>query len=347
MIYNKPSILVIYTGGTMGMVMDKTSGTLKPFNFHDIYDLIPTLRLFDYRIDFHIFDKIIDSSNMDPGFWINLAKLIEEKYEAYDGFVIIHGTDTMAYTASALSFILENLNKPVILTGSQLPLGIIRSDGRDNFITAIEIAASKIDETPVVPEVAIYFENRLFRGNRTHKINAENFEAFKSMNYPALAEVGVHIKYNYNMIRNCNFRKLKIHTSLDSRLTILKLFPGIPRDIVETVLGFKGLHSVIIETYGSGNAPDTEWFIKALKSAIDQGKTLINVTQCQGGSVEMGKYETSRKMQEIGVISGYDITTEAAVAKLMFLHGNYEDKESIHDLLVQPISGEITISQPN
>ena len=229
---NRKSILLIYTGGTIGMVQDKDSGALYPIDIDNLYKHIPVLESFHYNIECYSFDPLIDSADMSPAFWIKLAEVIEEKYEQYDGFVVLHGSDTMAYTASMLSFMLENLNKAVILTGSQLPLGVIRTDGRENLINAIEIAAAKIDDTPVVPEVCIYFENQLLRGNRTHKYNAENFDAFLSGNFPVLAEVGVHIKYNFNYILKPNFKKLKVHKDLETNVAILKLFPGISRDVV-------------------------------------------------------------------------------------------------------------------
>lgn len=336
------SILIIYTGGTIGMIKDPKSGILKPFNFDNIYQQIPTLKLLDYKIENHCFDSVIDSSDMNPHHWGEIAKVIEVNYEKYDGFVVLHGSDTMAYTASALSFMLENLNKPVILTGSQLPLGMIRTDGRENFITAIEIAAAQEDDTPIIPEVAIYFENQLMRGNRTIKYNAEHFEAFRSPNYPALANVGVYIKYNHTLIRKPNFKKLKVHTKLDSNVAVLKLFPGISKKMVQSVLQTDGLRAIVLETYGSGNAPTEKWFIDALKKSIGQGLIILNVSQCQGGSVEMGKYQTGITLQDIGVVGGIDITTEAATAKLMYLLGIYNAPGQVQQKLSQSLRGEIT-----
>ena len=337
-------LLVIYTGGTIGMMLDKSSETLKPFDFEHLYNSIPVLSNFNCCIDVHSFDPVIDSSNVNPGFWIKLAEVIEENYEKYDGFVVLHGTDTMSYSASALSFMLENLNKPVIFTGSQLPMGIIRTDGRDNFINAIEIASAKSEDTPIVPEVAIYFENRLFRGNRTTKFNAEHFNAFVSGNYPVLAEVGVHIRYNTNFILKPNFKRLKVHKKLDPNVAILKLFPGITENVVRTVLATDGLKAVILETFGSGNAPTDDWFLNALKEAIDQkGVIVYNVTQCKGGSVDLGKYETSASLGPIGVIGGYDITTEAAITKLMYLLGEGYTKEDVERLLQTPLRGEMSV----
>ncbi|HEX7411100.1 MAG TPA: type I asparaginase [Bacteroidales bacterium] len=340
---SQTSILVIYTGGTIGMIKDIETGALKPFDFGDLYKVMPVLENFKFKIQSLSLAPLIDSSNMNPTFWVRLATLIGENYKKYDGFVVLHGTDTMSYSASMLSFMLENLNKPVIFTGSQLPLGLVRTDGRDNFINAIEIAAAREDETPIVPEVAIYFENKLMRGNRTNKFNAENFNAFVSGNYPVLAEVGVHIRYNRNAILNPNFKHLKVHTLLDTNVAILKLFPGISENVVSSILHIGGLKGVILETYGAGNAPTDEWFISALSEAINRGIIIYNVTQCKGGSVDMGKYETSVELGRIGVIGGYDITTESAIAKMMFLLGEGYSRPEIEVLLQSPLRGELTI----
>jgi L-asparaginase len=337
-----PTLLIIYTGGTIGMIKDPVTGALQPYHFEDIYKLMPVLRNFDYTLRSVSFEPLIDSSNVTPSFWVKLATVIEENYEKYDGFVVLHGTDTMSYSASMLSFMLENLNKPVIFTGSQLPMGVIRTDGRDNFINAIEIAAAQKDNLPLVPEVAIYFENKLMRGNRTSKFNAENFNAFLSGNYPSLAEVGVHIRYNSEMLLKPNNLKLKVNKKLDNSVIILKLFPGIAEIVVKNALNIIGLKGVILETYGAGNAPTDEWFIDALTEAIDKGIIIYNVTQCKGGAVDMGKYETSMKLSEIGVIGGSDITTESAIAKMMFLLGQGYDYKEVIKLLQIPLRGELT-----
>ncbi|MCK9398532.1 MAG: type I asparaginase [Bacteroidales bacterium] len=341
---SKVSILIIYTGGTIGMVRDKETGSLHPVNGSELYEHIPILGKLDYQIEFYSFDPLLDSSNMNPQHWVELVSVIEKNYEKFDGFVVLHGSDTMAYTASALSFMLENLNKPVILTGSQLPLGMIRSDGRENLVAAIEIAAARQDDTPIVPEVAVYFENKLLRGNRTIKYNAENFGAFRSGNYPPLAEVGINIKYNHNAILRPNFKSLKAHTTLDNNITILKLFPGISAGSVAAQLAVKGLKAVILETYGSGNAMTDAWFLEQIRQAISRGIIVLNVTQCKAGSVEMGKYHTSEELGRIGVISGSDITTESAVAKLMYLFGTGLSKKEIESLLRVSLRGEITVS---
>ena len=338
----KNKLLLIYTGGTIGMIQDPETGSLQPFQLSKIYEDAPLLKRINCQIDSYSFDPLIDSSNMRPELWVQLAEVIKERYDDYDGFVVLHGTDTMAFTASMLSFMLENLAKPVILTGSQLPLGMLRSDGRDNLISATEIASSK---EVVVPEVCIYFENRLYRGNRTVKINAENFEAFISGNHPSLAKSGIHLKYRKDLLLKPANLPLKVYTELDSNIAILTLYPGISEKVVRTILGIEGLKGVVLQSYGSGNAPTDQWFIDCLTAAIEKGIIIYNVTQCKYGSVDIGKYQTSSVLGRIGVVSGYDITTESAVAKLMFLLGNYQDKTKIIELLETPLRGEMTVVQ--
>lgn len=325
------------------MMKDPETGALVPFNFDTLYKHIPILESVNCQISSYSFDPLIDSSNMKPAFWIRLAGIIEENYNLYDGFVVLHGTDTMAYTASVLSFMLENLNKPVVFTGSQLPMGVVRTDGRDNFINAIEIAAAMENGKPVVPEVSICFENRVLRGNRTSKFNAENFNAFLSGNYPLLAQVGVHIKYFTQYINKPSNQGLTVHKNLDPAVAILKLFPGITEKVVESILAIDGLKAVILETYGAGNAPTDKWFIDALSKTITSGITVFNVTQCKGGSVEMGKYETSLQLEGIGVVGGFDITTESAIAKTMFLLGKGYTGLELKHLLQTPLAGELTV----
>ena len=336
------SILVIYTGGTIGMVKDEKTGSLIPFNIDKIDHYIPEITRLHYKLEKISFDPLIDSSDMSPKEWIQLAEIIQENYEEYDGFVILHGSDTMSYTASALSFILKNLNKPVILTGSQLPLGVVRTDGRENFITALEIAAAKDDETPIVPEVCIFFENKLYRGNRTYKYNAENFNAFRSGNYPLLAESGVNIKFFRENIHRPNFKKLKISTKLDSQIGIMKIFPGMQPTFVEAMLTAKGIRAIVMESFGSGNAFTNQWFIDMLEKAINNGIMIFNVTQCIGGGVEMGKYETSRALKQIGIIGAGDMTTASAITKLMVIMGEENDKAKIKSKFLKSWTGEIT-----
>lgn len=338
----KASILLIYTGGTIGMITDPATGQLKPFNFERLLDDVPELRKFDIRIDTHSFEKPIDSSNMHPSIWGRLAQIIKKNYEKHDGFVILHGSDTMAFTASALSFMLGNLGKPVILTGSQLPIGTIRTDGKENLITAIEIAAAKRKGLPIVPEVCIYFEFRLYRGNRTNKFNAEHFRAFHSPNYPLLAEAGVHLNYNTAAIRPRPSKKLQIYTALDTNVAVLKLFPGITPQAVKAVLSIKGLRAVVLETFGSGNAPTEKWFIELLQQAIAKNIVVLNITQCAAGRVEQGRYETSALLQRIGVTGGGDMTTEAALTKLMFLCAQEKNPKRLAKLLQKNLRGELS-----
>ncbi len=340
---SQPAILIIYTGGTIGMMMDSESGALQPFDFGHLYDQIPEIKKFKCKIDNISFDPIIDSSDMEPGIWVRIANIIEENYDSYDGFVILHGSDTMAYTASALSFMLENLSKPVILTGSQLPIGMIRTDGKENIITAIEIAAATKDGRAIVPEVCIYFEYQLYRGNRTHKYNAEHFEAFRSVNYPVLAEAGVEIKYNHRAIHKDKNHEFRIFTNMDANVASLKLFPGIQKQYIKSVLNIKGLKGLVLETFGSGNALTGQWFLEEIREAIKNGLIIFNVSQCRGGSVKMGQYETSLGLRKAGVLSGYDITYEAAITKMMYLFGNNYSHARIKKYLQTPLRGEMTV----
>lgn len=324
------------------MVYDKSGKHLIPFDFAQVLDKIPELARFEFNLTVIEFAELIDSSNIKPAHWITLARLIKDNYLKYDGFVILHGTDTMAFTASALSFLLEGLNKPVIFTGAQLPIGAPRTDARGNFISAIEIAAARKNGKPLVPEVCIYFSYRLLRGNRAKKVESAQFAAFESENYPLLAEAGVSINYNYYAIRSFETNQtLRIYKQLDTNVAILKLFPGISESIVKSILGIEGLKAVVIETYGSGNAPTDSWFIDSLRGAIERDIILLNVSQCNGGTVMQGRYETSKNLAQIGVISGKDITTEAAVTKLMFLLANSRSYADIKANLQRSIRGEM------
>lgn len=334
------SILLIYTGGTIGMKTNPETGSLAPFDFNQIEIEVPELRKFRVKIDTVTFDPVIDSSNVSPEIWNRLALLIRDKYEAYDGFVVLHGTDTMAYTASALSFMMENLAKPIIFTGSQIPIGVLRTDGRENLVSAIEIAAGG-----EVPEVCIYFQTLLLRANRTVKYNAEHFNAFRSPNYPPLAEAGITIKYNAPFIRKVDafLPSLKVNTTLETGVIAIRIFPGLQPDVFRAMLKIEGLRGVVLETYGSGNAPTDDWFVEAIQDAIARGIEIINVTQCPAGSVDMGIYDTGRALLKAGVMGGRDMTTEAALAKLMYLLGTELPKSQLEHYLNTPIRGEMSL----
>ena len=337
----KGNILIIYTGGTFGMVTDY-KGSFVSFNFHEIIKKFPSLRNLELKLTVISFPQPIDSSDINTDNWLDIGYIIFENYQQYDGFVILHGTDTMAYTASALSFMLENVNKPIILTGAQLPIGAIRTDARANLITALEIASSKTNGVPTVPEVCVYFDYLLIRGNRVKKIRSSQFAAFESENYPLLAKAGISIDYNYQAIKKHESDvKLIYYSKLDNNVAILKLFPGITKNVVESILNSPGLKGVLMETYGSGNALTDEWFLRSLKDAIDRGIIIYNVSQCTKGKVIHGRYRTSRKLAEIGVVSGKNITTEAAISKLMYLLGNEKSQETIKSKLEINLRGEM------
>jgi len=335
-------ILLIYTGGTIGMVHDADTGAYIPFDFENLQAQIPELKQLNCKLEIISYEPSIDSSDMHPNIWVQLGETIEENYDKHDGFVILHGSDTMAYTASALSFILENLNKPVILTGSQLPSGVPRTDAKENLITAIEIAASTREGLPEIAEVAVYFEYQLYRGNRTHKVNAEHFEAFESVNYPPLAEAGVHIKFNRRYTQSVNDEALIVHKTFNPNIGVLKLFPGITETTVRSILSAPRTQGIILETFGSGNAPTNPWFIKALQEAIDKGILILNVSQCQGGSVDLGRYQTSKALKDMGILSAYDMTFEAALTKMMFVLEYSKDVDRRKQLLSRNLQGEMS-----
>ncbi len=341
----KSSILLIYTGGTIGMKEDPAIQALRPFDFSQILEEVPELGKFAYRIDSYTFTPLIDSSDVEPASWQALASIIEDRYDLYDGFVVLHGTDTMAYSASALSFMIEGLTKPVIFTGSQLPIGVPRTDGKENLISAVEIAAAKDqDGNAIIPEVCICFDNVLMRGNRTTKINSDNFRAFRSENYPPLAEAGISIRYNTGLIRKPESWKTRpvFHKALDTRVSILKIHPGITPQVVRNILCGPESRAVILETYGAGNAPSKEWFLDLIREADRMGKIILNVTQCMAGSVNMDIYATGKCLKQSGVLSGYDSTTESALAKLFFLLGEFQDNGKVKALLETDIRGEIS-----
>jgi len=337
-------ILLIYTGGTIGMVENSATGSLEPFDFAHLNNHIPELQRFKFHVDHIVFDPVIDSSEITPEHWKKMVHIIEDNYNKYDGFVILHGTDTMAYTASALSFMLENLHKPVVLTGAQLPIGKLRTDAKENLITALEIAADKDNlGYPIVPEVCIFFQNDLLRGNRSTKVNADNFNAFRSYNYPNLGKSGIQIRYDKKVIHQPDYDKKTIfHYRLDNRIASLKLFPGIDKQTVEAILTLKNIRAVILETYGSGNAPLSPWFLELIRETVKRGVIIVNISQCEIGLVNMQRYETGRELLRAGVVSGFDATFETALAKLMFLIGHKYDKEDIKIRMRVPLIGEVT-----
>ncbi|CAM1360132.1 L-asparaginase 1 [Tenacibaculum sediminilitoris] len=341
---NQPKILIVYTGGTIGMVKDYNTGALKAFDFSQISSKIPELQQLNCEIDTVSFDEPIDSSNMNVDYYTQIVKIISDNYDKFDGFVVLTGSDTMSYTSSAISFMFENLQKPVIFTGSQLPIGDLRTDAKENLITSIQVASAYEKGKPIIQEVGLYFEYKLYRANRTTKINAEQFEAFASMNYPPLAESGVHLNFNYPLLLKPKEDKsdLVVRKNLDNHVAILKLFPGITESVVRNFMNIPDLKGIILETYGSGNAPTEKWFIDLLEKSVKKGIYIVNVTQCKGGSVILGHYETSSELKRIGIVDGRDITTETAVAKMMYLLGEKLSKEEFMHYFETPLRGEMT-----
>lgn len=340
---NQPKILIVYTGGTIGMVKDYNTGALKAFDFSQISSKIPELQQLNCEINTVSFEEPIDSSNMSVDYYIQIAEIISDNYDKFDGFVVLTGSDTMSYTSSAISFMFENLQKPVIFTGSQLPIGDLRTDAKENLITSIQVASAYEKGKPVIQEVGLYFEYKLYRANRTTKINAEQFEAFASMNYPPLAESGVHLNFNYPLLLKSqeDQKELVVRKSLDNHVAILKLFPGITESVVRSFMNIPDLKGIILETYGSGNAPTEKWFVDLLEESVNKGIYIVNVTQCKGGSVILGHYETSSELKRIGIVDGKDITTETAIAKMMYLLGEKLSKEEFTHYFQTPLRGEM------
>ncbi|MDC0462942.1 asparaginase [Flavobacteriaceae bacterium] len=339
----KPQILLIYTGGTIGMIKDPLTASLQAFDFASLLEKIPELNLLDCSIDNISFETPIDSSNINPTHWIEIATIIDQNYTMYDGFVVLHGSDTMSYSASALSFMLENLSKPVIFTGSQLPIGDLRTDAKENLITAIQIAALQNNNKPIINEVGLYFEYKLYRGNRTTKINADYFEAFSSLNFPALLTSGVHLNINHELLlKNYSKASFCVHKELDDNVALVKLFPGISQTVLSSILDIPKLKAVIIETYGSGNASTDTWFLQTIEEALKKGIYVVNVTQCAGGSVQMNQYHTGKLLEELGVISGKDMTTESALTKLMYMLGLKISRKMFKTVFESDLRGEIS-----
>ena len=344
----KPRILIVYTGGTIGMIEDPETKALKPFDVSHLMENVPKVKMLDYEIDNIQFHPPIDSSDMDVAHWQLIARSIADNYSSYDGFVVLHGTDTMAYTASALSFMLENLSKPVIITGSQLPIGEVRTDGEENLITALQIAADQdVSGVPTVREVAILFENYLWRGNRSTKRSADNFNAFKSNNYPELAKIGLGISFNYDALAKIR-RTLPLnpHYSLDSRVISIDLFPGLNEDILRYQLNTPGIRGIVLRTFGAGNGPTKRWFIDAIREAVERGVVIVNVTQCVNGGVQASRYMGGDYLLSAGVVSGYDLTFEAAITKMMYLFGLGLEPDEVRQRLDVPICGEMSITNP-
>ena len=338
-----PKILIIYTGGTIGMIENPETGSLEPFDFEYLIDNVPKIKRLDYRIDSYQFEVPIDSSAMNPSHWQDIAYVIATFYDRYDGFVVLHGTDTMAYTASALSFMLENLRKPVVITGSQLPIGEVRTDGEENLITALQVAAATTDDSrPMLEEVTILFEKYLWRGNRATKYSADNFNAFKSSNFPRLAKIGMGITFREDVLwRPVEDAPLRVHYGMDTNVMYLSLFPGITETMIRHAFNTPGLRGVVLKTYGAGNAPTESSFLEVVREAVDRGLVIVNVSQCDNGMVDPHRYKTGSALYAAGVISGHDLTSEAAITKLMFLFGQDYDTETVKRLMETPLVGEM------
>ncbi len=340
-------VLIIYTGGTIGMKTNEETGALAPFNFEHILEELPELKKIKTKISTITFDPLLDSSDICPQNWVEMACIIKHEYAKYDGFVILHGTDTMAYSASALSYMLKGLTKPIVFTGSQIPIGVLRTDGKENLITSVEIAASKDENgNAIVPEVCVYFQNKLLRGNRTRKYSADYLAAFRSENYPPLAEVGIDIHYNYPYIRKADYSaEFDIDTNYSTAITVVSLFPGLNQKTLSAMLNVEGLKGVILRSFGSGNAPTKDWFYEELQKCLDRGVKIMNVTQCNSGTVHMNIYDAGKKLSDMGVLSGKDITSEGAITKMIALLGRTLENDKLDAMLQSSIAGEITPSK--